>query len=239
MRLRCCRWSTRSSSCRSSTPSSSACARGRPPATRCAGPRRRSSTPRRGRRGSSSRARASPSRRATPTRTRVPARNPPGAELRVLIVLHSAQRGGANDVVLALLRHRPPDVDAAVVFLAGGPDEEEARALGVPVAVVAAGRAREAWRAPATIRRLRGAIRRHRADVVFSHVAKAHLYAAPAARLEQLPVVWWQHEWAGHAPRMQALAARLGADAIICSSEHTAADQRARSRGVPVETVHP
>lgn len=142
-------------------------------------------------------------------------------------------------MLLSLLRHRPPDVEPAVVFLADGPDEERARALGAVTAVVSAGRARHIWRAPRALRGLRGAIRAHAADVVFAHVSKAQLYAGPAAALEGVPELWWQHEWPAHAARMQALAARLPAAAVVCSSDRTAALQRTRSPRTPVIRIHP
>jgi glycosyltransferase involved in cell wall biosynthesis len=75
--------------------------------------------------------------------------------------------------------------------------------------------------------------------VVFSHLAKAHLYAAPAARIQRIPALWWQHALPGQQQLQHRVAERLGAAAIICSSDFTAALQRARTPGTPVERIHP
>jgi glycosyltransferase involved in cell wall biosynthesis len=159
--------------------------------------------------------------------------------MRPLFVLHTGDRGGAATVVLGLLRHRPADVEPACVFLADGPVRQEVAALGVPTAVVPAGRAREVWRGPGVVRALRGAIRAHRADVVFAHVSKAHLYASPATWLEGRPYLWWQHAVPRPAQAMEQVARRLPATVVICSSDVAAAAQRALGPGPRVVRVHP
>lgn len=152
------------------------------------------------------------------------------------MVTHSAAPGGMNNVVRGLLEHAPEGTAAAWVFLEDGP---VAARSPVPWAVIDAGRARHAWRAPRVVGSLRGAIRAHRADLVFAHVTKAHLYAAPAAALEDVPYLWWQHERVGQKPLMHELSGRLAAGAVICSAEHTAAEQRERWPGAPVRRVYP
>jgi glycosyltransferase involved in cell wall biosynthesis len=159
--------------------------------------------------------------------------------VRPLLVSHSAERGGAATVLLGLLRHRPPDVEPACVFLADGPARAAVAALGVPTALLDAGRARELWRAPRVVRVLRGAIRAHRADVVFAHVSKAHLYASPAAWLEGLPYLWWQHATPRPRDAMEQVARRLPAAVVICSSDLAAASQRALGPGARVVRIHP
>lgn len=158
---------------------------------------------------------------------------------RPLLVSHTAAAGGSNQVLLALLRHRPEEMEPACVFLDDGPALDAARELGVPATVVVAGRAREAWRFPSVVRRLRGAMRSHRADLVFGHVTKAHLYASPAAALEALPYLWWHHELPGQKRALHALSARLPAGATITSSEYTARLHRRASGSTPVVCVHP
>jgi glycosyltransferase involved in cell wall biosynthesis len=155
------------------------------------------------------------------------------------MVSHSALPGGSNTVLLALLRHQAAGVSCSCIFLAPGPVVEAARALGAGVDVIDVGRARELWRVPGAIAALRGAIRAANADVVFAHVSKAHLYAAPAARLEKLPYLWWQHETARHKRGLQELAGRLRAGAVICSSQWIAAEQQRRWPRTPAEAIHP
>ena len=158
---------------------------------------------------------------------------------RPLLVSHTGAAGGSNQVLLALLRHRPEGMEPACVFLDDGPTPAAVRELGVPAAVVIAGRAREAWRFPGVVRRLRGAIRAHRADLVFGHVTKAHVYSSPAAALEGLPYLWWNHELPGQKRALHALSARLAAEAVITSSEFTARMYRDASPLTPVICVHP
>lgn len=152
------------------------------------------------------------------------------------MVSHSAVAGGMNTVIASLIRHRPPGTELFWLFLEPGPANECAP---VPWAVVEAGRARDAWRVPRTVGALRGAIRAAQAELVFAHVTKAHLYAAPAARLEDVPYLWWQHERFGQKPLMHTIAGRLRAGAVICSADFTAADQQARFPATPVVRVHP
>ncbi len=160
--------------------------------------------------------------------------------MHATLVSHSAGPGGATEVVLSLVRHAPPGVEVSCVFLEDGDAVAAAAELGASPTVIAAGRARELWRAPAVVQGLRRAFRSSAADVVFAHVTKAHLYASPAARLHGVPYLWWQHERVGQRPLMHAVCARLPAAAVVCSSAFTAAEQRARfPRGAAVTCVHP
>ena len=152
------------------------------------------------------------------------------------MVTHSGVAGGMNNVVSSLLRQRPPGTEGFWVFLEPGPALDTAPVLH---ALVNAGRARELWKAPAVVGALRAAIRAARADLVFAHVTKAHLYAATAAWLEQVPYLWWQHERFGQKPLMHQAAGRLQAGAVICSADFTADEQRARFPATPVVRVHP
>ena len=159
--------------------------------------------------------------------------------LRPLLVSHTAAPGGSNTVLLAMLDRRPPDAEPACVFLADGPLRAAVRERGIPVALVETGRARHVWRAPGAVRALRALIARHRADVVFSHLAKAHLYAAPAGRAAGVPALWWQHALPGQQQLQHRVAERMGAAAIVCSSDFTAALQRPRTPRTRVARIHP
>lgn len=152
------------------------------------------------------------------------------------MVSHTAAPGGMNYVIRELLTRAPAETEIRWVFLEDGPD---ARRSPVPWALVDAGRAREVWRLPAVVGTLRAAIRAARADLVFAHVTKAHLYASIAARLEGVPYLWWQHELVSQKPLLHEVSGRLPAGAVICSADHTAAEQRRRWPRVPVERVYP
>lgn len=156
--------------------------------------------------------------------------------LRPLLVVHSGDPGGSNEVVVSLIRHRPADVEPACLFLADGPAPARVRELGVPVEVQPAGPARHLWRAPKVVQSIRRAAEQHRAGLLFAHVRKAHLYASAAARLDRLPYLWWEHDPPSTAPGVR-LAARLPADWIICSSEFTASHQRSLGGSAQVSAV--
>ena len=158
--------------------------------------------------------------------------------LRVVLVSHSALPGGHNNVILSLLRHRPEDVECRCVFLEEGPIAGEVEALGVATELIASGRARELWRVPGVLRALRRAIAAHGADVVFAHVSKAQIYCAPAAHRAGVASIWRNPEGMAQAPRLIRLAARLPAQAVVCSSHFTAAELAGRTRA-DVHIVHP
>jgi glycosyltransferase involved in cell wall biosynthesis len=113
------------------------------------------------------------------------------------------------------------------------------RERGIPVALIEAGRARHVWRAPGAVRALRALISDHGADVVCSHLAKAHLYAGPAARAAGVPALWWQHALPGQQNLQHRVAERIGAAAIVCSSDFTADLQRRRTPAIDVVRIHP
>lgn len=152
------------------------------------------------------------------------------------MITHNADHGGANTSVASLLRHRPESVEAEWVFLRDGPAVEQSP---VPAHVISVGRAREAWRWSGAIVALRSEARRQRADLVFANVTKAQLYASLSARLAGIPSIWWQRERYGQRPLMHQAAGRLPAAAVICSAEHSAAEQRKRFPRTPVVMIHP
>lgn len=78
-----------------------------------------------------------------------------------------------------------------------------------------------------------------RADIVFAQITKAQLYAGPAARLAGARSVWWQRERYGQKPLMHQVAGRLPADLVICSAEHSAAEQRRRFPRREVALINP
>lgn len=167
--------------------------------------------------------------------------------MRALIVSHTGALAGSNQVVLSLLRHVPASVQVTgCVFLSDGPMAEAAAATGHPLTVLPAGRARDLWRAPGVVHGLRRLIERDRPELVFSHVSKAHVYAATAAWRSRLPVVWFQHELPGTPRGLQQLAGRLPTRAVLCNStfvgdRHRALFPRAEVHvtppGIPVDSA--
>lgn len=162
-----------------------------------------------------------------------------GAVKRPLLVSHSGAPGGSNQVVLDLIEHGPRECVPACVLLGPGEMEEALAARDVPGVVIPTGRTRHVHRIAPAIQALRRTIRAHRADVVFAHTTKAHLYAAAAATLEGVPYLWWQHTVPGRQRLLDAFADRLPAAMIICSSRFTAQMQSVRTPRTPVRVVHP
>ncbi len=156
---------------------------------------------------------------------------------RPLLVSHSGDPGGSNEVILSLIRHRPPSCEPSALFLADGPMVEAVRDLGIRTEVIESGPVRHLWRAPGNLRRVLRYVRRVRPDLVWAHVSKAHAYASVAASVQRLPYLWWQHDLPGTAPA-DRIAARLPAAVVICSSDFTAVLQRRLDRS-PVECIHP
>jgi glycosyltransferase involved in cell wall biosynthesis len=98
--------------------------------------------------------------------------------MKVLHVVESMTRGGAESVVVEHVRRAAGDVEPLVCALNhGGPALEAARAAGARVFLL------EKSGTADGVRRLAGILRRERVDVVNGHNATGGLYAAFAARL--------------------------------------------------------
>jgi glycosyltransferase involved in cell wall biosynthesis len=68
-------------------------------------------------------------------------------------------------------------------------------------------------------------------------MAKGHLYAGVAAKRVGVPVVWWQHTIPGS--RIDRVAARVPAAAVVCGSDVAVAAQRAITPRNRIVKVHP
>jgi glycosyltransferase involved in cell wall biosynthesis len=106
--------------------------------------------------------------------------------MKVVHVIESMRRGGAETVVVEHVRHAAADVETVVVALNdGGPALEEARAAGARVHRIGKHGARLAG-----IGRLAAIVRQERPDVINGHNATGGLYAVAAASLAGAPVVF-------------------------------------------------
>jgi len=173
----------------------------------------------------------------------------PGAAprpVRVVVLDHTAQLGGAE---LALLRTcralDPAAVDVTVVLFADGPLAGRLRDAGVAVRVLpldhriaqtdraAAGRsalgaARSAAATLPFVARLARLLRNLRPDVVHTTSLKADLIGLPAARLARRPLVWHVHDRIAEdylpAPVARAVRvlARRGPRHVVVNSRATA-----------------
>jgi len=105
--------------------------------------------------------------------------------MRVLHVVESMRRGGAESVVVEHVRHAAPDLELLVCALNhDGPALEAARAAGARTFLLGK-------RGPLDgVRQLAALMRRERVEVVNGHNATGGLYAALAARIAGIPVVF-------------------------------------------------
>ena len=150
------------------------------------------------------------------------------------------QRGGAEIMLRHLLQSNAatPQLDLALAFLEDGPMAAEALSLGYAVEVFPAGRLRHAGRYARTVRDLVRWLRARRPDAVLSWMAKAHLYAGPAAAWAGMPAFWFQHGITSGSG-MDRLVTHLPAHAVLCCSRAAAQAQQRLRPARPTVVVHP
>lgn len=181
------------------------------------------------------------------------------APVRVLVLDHTAQLGGAELALVRLAAAVDPErVSLRVLLFSDGPLVGRLREQGVPVRVLpldesvrstersavlgGPGRlvrsARAVARTVPFVVRLAREIRVSKADVVHSTSLKADLLALPAAALARRPLVWHVHDlltaqYLG-APlaRLVRAVAAVGPRAVVVNSRATAATLPARVRPV-------
>src|SRR2546430_1687700 len=147
--------------------------------------------------------------------------------MRVLYVSPLAERGGAEVVLLNILKSLDRSrLTAGVALLQDGPLVSEVRSTGVPVWVVEAGRVRQVTRGVRAVARLARLIRQERIDLVHTMNAKAHLYGGWAAALRGVPCVYHLHgvprPSLSHDGVVSALSVALPAAGTLACSEFVA-----------------
>lgn len=168
------------------------------------------------------------------------------APVRVLVVTHTAELGGAESALLRLLRVTDPDTfEVECVVLEAGPLVERLRSTGAEVHELPAGDVTRVTRtatvgsAGAVLRnggdaarvaaRLRRLIRRRRPDLVVANSLKSAVLVSLAAPAARTPWVWHLHDRVAEdylpgpvATTLRALA-RLGPRRVVVNSHATAA----------------
>jgi glycosyltransferase involved in cell wall biosynthesis len=128
--------------------------------------------------------------------------------MKVLHVFISMPVGGAEDLVLSMVRHPTEEFRAEVVCLKElGVAGEEAQREGLPVHLLPLVRSKRIQ--PLAVLRLSRWMRAQHIDVVHSHVYNAHVYAVLAARLAGIPVVMQHHKTFNRERRRRWLILRL------------------------------
>lgn len=107
--------------------------------------------------------------------------------VRVVYLAHAFHVGGAEEMVLNLVRHLPARFEPFVCCInAAGPIGEEIRKTGVDVAVLGLN---PGIRRPFDVNGIRGYLRRVKPDVVHTFLLTASLYGRLAAIMEHVPIV--------------------------------------------------
>lgn len=171
---------------------------------------------------------------------------PGGGPLRVLVLDHTADLGGAELALVRTCAALGDDVDVRVVLFADGPlrgllDDAGVRVDVVPLADAVAGASRyragrvSPWTLVAAARtvpflwRLTRHVRRLRPDVVHTTSLKADLLGVLPARAARRPLVWHVHDRvsADYLPgvlvRLVRALARVAPAAVVANSRATAA----------------
>ena len=148
--------------------------------------------------------------------------------MRILVTLPWGQRLGGAEAMLQTVLDGASEIEheLELVFFEPGPWPVELSDAGFRVAVLPAGRLREAHRWATTVVRLARMFRRRRPDVILNWAAKTQLYGAPAAMLAGMSdrVVWWQQLIpTGH--WLDRCATALPAAAVGCYSQAAARAQ--------------
>jgi glycosyltransferase involved in cell wall biosynthesis len=116
--------------------------------------------------------------------------------MSLALVCTNADRSGAPNHVLTLVRHFASRIRCFAVFGKYGPICDEVDSLGVPVYVVEGMQSRISplsdMRSVGSLVRI---LRRERAELVHLHSAKAGLVGRIAARICGLPVLYTVHGW--------------------------------------------
>lgn len=175
--------------------------------------------------------------------------------MRVALVTHTAQLGGAELSSLRLLQALPAGMTIDAVVGEEGPFADHLRDEGITVHVLpmdpsATAVARSETRSPRVVlgsavrlapavRDLTALLRSLGTDVLWSLSLKAHLFTVPVARLTGIPLVWHLHDRISReylpAPTVRAIRAlaRHVPTAVIANSAATAATV-GRARGLTV-----
>jgi glycosyltransferase involved in cell wall biosynthesis len=141
--------------------------------------------------------------------------------VRVVYLAHAFMVGGAEEMVLNLVRHLPSRFEPMVCCIhEAGPIGEEIRRAGTPVAVLGLN---PGLRRPGDINGIRRYLRETRPEIVHTFLLTASLYGRLAAILEKVPIVIgtevniYEHKRPHHAVAERLLMA--GTDRVIVSAE--------------------
>lgn len=141
--------------------------------------------------------------------------------VRVVYLAHAFMVGGAEEMVLNLVRHLPPRFEPMVCCIhEAGPIGEEIRRTGTPVAVLGL---TPGLRRLGDVGGIRRYLREVRPQIVHTFLLTASLYGRLAAILERVPIVIgtevniYEHKRFTHAVAERLLMA--GTDRVVVSAD--------------------
>jgi glycosyltransferase involved in cell wall biosynthesis len=144
---------------------------------------------------------------------------------RIGIIMPLAyQQGGAEALLLHLLRHGSTRYELLCVFLQDGPLVEQVQDWGYKTFVVRTTHLTDPLNYLSTIAWLRRWIIREKPDAILSWMPKAHLYVGVAAALSGVKKLWFQHGISGNG-KMDRITAKLPVDRVLCCSAASKAAQ--------------
>jgi glycosyltransferase involved in cell wall biosynthesis len=141
--------------------------------------------------------------------------------MRVGIVMPLAvQLGGGERMLTDLLEYgRRASVAWTVIFLEDGPMVQQVKSWGIDTYVIQAGRLREIHRLISTITAIAKLGRQHKFDVIIGWMPKAHVYSGLAAKIINIPALWYDLEGPRKTGRLRQLINRIPAHAVITLSK--------------------
>ncbi len=153
------------------------------------------------------------------------------ATRKILYISPVADRGGAETLLLEILRYQNREVyEPLVGFLRTGPFVKEVERLGVRTVLFPTTRFRDLLAAGRAIRSIRSFLRQERVGLVFGNMAMGHLYGGLAALGTETQAVWFQHGIPDGFLGVDLVAARVPSKVIFV---YTEAARRAQARFGP------
>lgn len=160
--------------------------------------------------------------------------------MRVLHVYSGNLYGGVETLLATLARCRAlcPTMEPHFALCFEGRLSRELAHAGVPVHPMGSVRASLPWTVWKARRTLRALLRRVVFDVAVFHCEWPHAVFAPAARSENVPVVFWNHAFLDGPPWLQRWAQRVPPDLTISASRSTLATTHALYPHVRAEYLY-
>lgn len=150
----------------------------------------------------------------------------------ILFLDHAPALGGAEKILLLLLKHVDRHRWIPHLACVGGPLAREAALLGVEVHNLPMPRLRRSWRAPRDWLRIAAEIgrcaRQIGASLLVANTVRTAFYGALAAYLTRIPFIWYMHDfWLSESRPRRLWADRPGKRFLCAVAAHIVANSHA------------